>query len=100
MPIWVASLLGGLVQVAGMLVGRVLISLGIGYATFTGVDTTLTWVTTQFVSAMGGLPAAAVQMAGLLKVGVCVSMLLSAVAARLVLGGLTSGALTRMVLKG
>jgi hypothetical protein len=34
-----------------------------------------------------------------MKVGVCVSMLLSAVAARLVLAGLTSGALTKMVVK-
>lgn len=100
MPLWVAALVGGLVQVAGTLVGRVLVSLGIGYVTFTGVDASLTWASGQFVSAMGGLPAASVQIAGLLKVGTCVSMLLSAVAARLLLAGLTSGAITKFALKG
>lgn len=100
MPLWVAALVGGLVQVAGTLVGRVLLSLGIGYVTFTGVDTSLSWASSQFVTAMSGLPAATVQLAGLLKVGTCVSMLLSAVAARLLLGGLTSGALTKFALKG
>jgi hypothetical protein len=37
MPFWIATILGGLVQIAGHLVGRVLISLGLGYVTFTGV---------------------------------------------------------------
>lgn len=100
MPLWVAAILGGLVQAAGTIVGKVLLSLGIGYATFSGVDVLLTWVSGQFMDGMSGLPVATVQIAGLLKIGVCVSMLLSAVSTRLVLAGLTSGSLTRFVMKG
>ena len=99
MPLFLASLLGGLISVAGTLVGRVLISLGIGYVTFSGVDTAITWAKTQFLSGVGGLPADAVGIANTMKVGVCVSMLLAALTARLVLSGLTSGTITRMVQK-
>ena len=38
MPIIIAQLLGGLVAAAGSLVGRVLISLGFGFATYAGYD--------------------------------------------------------------
>ena len=96
---WYAALLGGLIQIAGTLVGQVLLSLGIGYVTYTGVDASLTWVKAEFLAGMAAGPAAAVQLAGLMKVGVCVSMLLSAVAARLVLMGLTSSTIKRMVIK-
>lgn len=99
MPLFLASLWGGLISVAGTLVGRVLISLGIGYVTFTGVDASLDWAKAEFLAGLSGAPAAAVGLAGVLKVGQCVSMLLSALTARLVLAGLTSGSITRMVVK-
>ena len=99
MPLWAAALLGALIQGAGSLVGQVLLSLGIGYVTYTGVNTSLAWAKTQFLAGMSGAPAAVAQLAGLMGVGVCVSMLLSAVTARLVLAGLTSGTLKRMVVK-
>ena len=99
MPLWVASIIGGLIEVAGTIVGKVLLSLGIGYATFTGVDTSLAWAKSEFLSGMSGLPADAIAVAGLLKVGVCVSMLLSAFTVRLTIMGLTGGTLQRMVVK-
>lgn len=99
MPLIIAALWGTLLQIAGTLVGKVLISLGIGYVTYTGVDTAVTWARDAFLAGMSGLPAAAVGMASTLKVGVCVSMLLSAVTARLVLKGLTGGSVKRMVTK-
>jgi Protein of unknown function (DUF2523) len=99
MPVIVAWILGGLVQVAGTLVGKVLLSLGIGYAVYNGVDTSLAWAKGQFVSQLGGIPAKALQMAALAKVGVCVSMLVSALSTRLLMQGMTSGALKRMVVK-
>ena len=99
MPLLLAALLGGLVQAAGTLVGRVLISLGIGYVAFTGVDASITWAKNQFLSGVSGLSADAIGLASTLKVGVCVSMLLSALTARLTLNGLTSGTIRKMVQK-
>lgn len=99
MPLFIAALWGALVPMLGTLVGRVLVSLGIGYVTYTGIDASLSWAKAQFLSSLAGAPAATVGLASAMKVGVCVSMLLSAVAARLVLAGLTSGALTKMVAK-
>ncbi len=100
MPIFIAALLGGFSAAMGTLVGRVLLSLGIGYVSFTGVDVAITWAKNQFLSGMSGLPADAIGIANTMKLGVCVSMLLAALTTRLVLSGLTSaGAITRMVQK-
>lgn len=99
MPLFVAALWGALLSMVGTLVGRVLVSLGIGYVTYTGIDSAITWSKSVFLSGMSGLPAAAVGIAGTMKIGVCVSMLLSALTARLVLAGLTSGSIKRMVQK-
>ena len=38
MPLFVAALIGGLVQVAGSIVGRVLIALSIGYVSYSGLS--------------------------------------------------------------
>lgn len=98
MPVFIAALLGGLVQAAGTLVGRILISLGITYVTFTGVHASIGWVTGYFLDQLQSLPPHVVQLAGTLKIGVCISILTSAVAARLLLSGLTaSGSITKMV---
>lgn len=101
MPLIIAALWGALLSMLGTLVGRVLISLGIGYLTFTGVDASLTWARTEFLGSLSGIPAAAVALAGTMKVGVCVSMLLSAVTARVTLMGMSAGgSITKMVTKG
>lgn len=99
MPIWVAALLGGLVQACGTLVGRVLVSLGIGYVTFTGLDTSLAWARDQAISAMGAVGGTAVGVMGVLQVGTCVSIVCSALAARMLLDGISSGVLSKMVVK-
>ena len=97
--LWIASLIGALIEVAGTMVGKILISLGIGYAVFTGVDTSLAFAKTQFTSGMSGLPAEAIAVAGLMKVGVCVSMLISALTARMTLAGLQGGTMRKFAMK-
>lgn len=100
MPLFIAALIGALVQAAGTLVGKVLISLCIGFVTFTGVDASIDWAKSEFLSGLSSIPTQAVALAGLMKVGVCVSMITSAFTAKLTLMGLASGSkLTRMVTK-
>lgn len=99
MPLFVAALIGGLIQAAGSMVGRVLLSLGIGYVTFSGVSVLLTALKAQAINNLSGLPAMAVQVLSLLKIDVCLNITFSALAARLILKGLTSDRVTRMVLK-
>ena len=99
MPVFLAALLGGLIQAAGSIVGRVLISLSIVYVTYTGVSALLGWIKGQVVAYLVGAPGTIVAIMGLLKVDVAVSIVFSALTARLVLQGLTSGKLTKMVVK-
>ena len=102
MPLFIAAFLGALSSVAGSLVGRVLISLGLGYATFTGINTLLAAAQGSVVSGLNGLPADAVVLLGRMRVGIALSMVFSAITMRLALNGLTSvagGSLTRMVQK-
>jgi len=99
MPIWVASLVGGLIEVAGTIVGKVLLSLGIGFTVFNGAEASLDFARDQFLAGVAGLPADAIAIAGIMKVGVCVSMLLSAFTPRLLLMGLTGGSIKRLAFK-
>lgn len=102
MPIFLASILGALSGAAGSLVGRVLVSLGLGYVTFSGINTLLDFAKNQLVGALTGLPADAVGLLTTMRVGVCISMVFSALLMRLALNGLTSvasGSVTRMVQK-
>jgi hypothetical protein len=99
MPLFLASLLGGLVGVAGSLVGRVLLGLGIGYVAYSGVQALVDALKAQVISTLQGAPAVVVTIMSILKVDVCLSILFSALAARLILKGLTSGVIKRMVVK-
>lgn len=97
MPFFVASLLGGLIQIAGTLVGRVMLSLGFSYVAFTGVDTSIEWARDFLVTKIGALPANAVAVASSMKLGVCISILTSALAARMLMQGLTSGTVRKWI---
>lgn len=99
MPLFLASLWGGLISVLGTVVGRVLLSLGIGYASFTAVDTSIAFAKAQFLTGLAGLPATALGIMAVLKIGTCVSMLTSALLMRLTLGGMAAGTIRRMVIK-
>jgi len=97
MPAFIAALLGGLLQLVGSFVGRVMISLGLSFATYTGVDTVLNLAKAQLLTGITGLPATAVAVASSMKLGVCISILTSALAARLLMAGLQSGTVKRWV---
>lgn len=99
MPAFVAALLGGLLELTKSIVGRVLVALGIGVATYSGLSVTLSFLKSQALSALAGAPAGLVSLLGFLGVGEAISIISSAYIARLALQGLTDGTLKRFVIQ-
>lgn len=100
MPALIGFIWTAFISVSGTLVAKVLLSLGIGYVTYSGVSASIDWARAAFLSGMGGLPAAAVGLASTMKIGVCVSMILSAVTARMVMRGMSAaGSIKTMQVK-
>jgi hypothetical protein len=88
-------LLGGLLSIIPSLVGKALISLGIGVVTYSGLSASLDWLKSSFITAASGLPPEVVGMLSLMKVGSCVSMIFSAMAIRMVILGMTGDTFKR-----
>jgi hypothetical protein len=88
-----------LINISTTLVGRVLLALGMGVATFTGMQTTLGYIGMQFVEKVRLLPPEVVGMLGVMKLGVCVSIITSAVAVKLLMNGLTGDTFKRWVMR-
>lgn len=99
MPVFVAALGGMLINLVGYLAGRVLVGLGIAVITYAGLSTSLNWMKTQALMSFSGMSAEAVQLAAYLKVGVSISIITSAITARLVIDGLSGDTFKRWVLK-
>jgi len=99
MPIWVAALIGGLIQACSSLVGRVLVAAGFIAVSYTGISTSLEWARVYTMTQFQGLPSIALQLAGLARVGETISIIASAYGARWLLQGLTGGTITRLVQK-
>jgi hypothetical protein len=91
MPAFIAALLGGLVNIAGQLAGRVLLALGFGAITYTGVSASLSFVKSQALSSLSGLPADLLGLMAFMKVGECISIISSAILVRMTLAGLSAG---------
>jgi len=99
MPIFLGALIGALISALGTLVGKILISLGIGYLVFSGVDTSIAWAKAYTISHISAAGGNVVLVAGALRVGSCISILTSALTTRLIINGLTSGTMRKMVVK-
>ena len=99
MPVFVAAIGGMLINLVGTLVGRVLVALGLSVITYTGVNATLEALKSQAVQSFSALPPEVFGMLGIMRVGQCISIITSAIAARLLLDGLTSDTFKRMVTK-
>lgn len=99
MPVFVAAIGGMLINLVGTLVGRVLVALGLSVITYTGVNATLEALKSQAVQSLTALPPEVFGMLGMMRVGQCISIITSAIAARLLLDGLTSDTFKRMVMK-
>lgn len=97
MPLIIAAIGGMLINLVGTLVGRVLIALGISVVTYSGFSATIDWMKSEAVGALFGLPADVVGMLSTMKVGVSISIVSSALLARLVLNGLTGDTVRKWV---
>lgn len=99
MPWLIAILLQGLLYLTKSFVGRALVALGIGAVTYTGISTTLGWLKSQALVAFQGMGADYVSLLSYMQVGVAISILFSAITARLLLNGLSSDTVKRWVIK-
>lgn len=99
MPWILAALLQGLLFLTRSFVGRVLVSLGLGVVTYAGMSTSLTFLKSQALGAIGGMGAEAIALMSYMKIGVCISIVTSAIAARMLVTGLQSDTVKRWVLK-
>lgn len=99
MPVFIAAIGGMLINLVGSIVGRVLVALGMAVVTYTGVNASLDALKVQAITSFQALPPEVFGMLSIMKVGVAISIVTSAIAARLLLDGLTSDTFKRFVLK-
>ena len=99
MPVFLAALGGVLLNITASLVGRVLLALGISVVTYTGIDTSLSWLKDQAIASTATLPAELLGLMAFLKIGECISIIASAVVMRQILNGVQGGTFKRWVTK-
>lgn len=99
MPALLLALGRLLIQIAGSMAGRVLLSLGIGVVTYRGIDTTMTWLKGRAVDSFLGLGPDVLGMLATLKVGEFINIVFSAMLARAVINGIQGGSFKRWVTK-
>lgn len=94
------SLLGGLLTIAGSMVGRILIALGMGYVSYTGFDLLVGWLLNQIKSDMGAMPTDVAAFLAYLWVDRAIAMVFSAYSAAIVVKLAGSTKITKLVTKG
>ncbi|WP_432727570.1 DUF2523 domain-containing protein [Variovorax sp. W6] len=92
MPWLIAALWTAFRAMLPSLTGQVLLALGIGIATTVGINVGIGAFKSQMLSAIQGLPAVSIQVLGLMKVGVCISMLFGALVSRMARKGMQAAA--------
>ncbi|MCY0852700.1 DUF2523 family protein [Cupriavidus sp. D39] len=97
-----AAIVAMLARAVVPLVGRVLVALGLGFASFTGIDLMLGALTKLFkdkLLAMGDLPWNIVGVLGVLQVPYCFNLIVTTLLIRATLNGLTGGSLRKIISK-
>lgn len=92
MPYFLGALLGGLADSMGSFVGRALIGLGLGFATYLGFDALVSSILSQIESLMTGFAGSSLAAwGGFFQIDKHVSMVLSAVSTKIMMLGLQDG---------
>ena len=95
-----AGLAGVLVWVASSILARVVVGLGLAVAYYYGLDVALQWAHDQFFVNMALLPPLVLQLAGVLKVGVCIKLLFTTLGIYVSLRGLNAAGFHRWITVG
>jgi Protein of unknown function (DUF2523) len=99
MPLFIAALIGGLVQAAGTLVGKVLMSLGFGYVIYSGIDTSIQWAVNAALGNLDGLPGIARDVTNALRVPQIISVFGTALTLRMTFNSMSGGSIRKLVQK-
>lgn len=62
---------------------RMLLAVGLGVVTYFGMSELISWVYTEIVGQLSGLPSHILQAAAMLKIGTAISIIFSAISIRL-----------------
>lgn len=98
MPWIISVLLGGLIQIVGSLVGRVIVALGFGFVEYVGVSALIDQIKLDaqgYINAVGASDLAA--WAGFFRIDVHLSIIISAVGVKVLLSALTGDKVRRLV---
>ncbi|PJI97929.1 uncharacterized protein DUF2523 [Acidovorax sp. 69] len=100
MPWIVSILLSGLLQIAGSLVGRVVIALGFGFVEYVGVSTLVDSVKAQATALISSFGASMLaDWAGFFRIDQHISIVISAIGAKVLLNALGGDKIRRLVQK-
>lgn len=99
MPALIAMLWGALLNILGTIVGRVLVSLGMTAVTVTGINAAMDYGKAQLTAAVSGLDPEVLGLLGALGAGNFVSIILSAIIARMTIKGITGNSFKKLVRK-
>lgn len=97
LAVFIPALLGGLAQIMGSLVGRVLLALGISYVTYKGASTSIDYVASYVRSALGSGPSVVTALLSFLWVDKAVSVTFASYVAAVSIKSI-GGAVTRTVI--
>ena len=98
MPLILSALLGGLLQIAGSMVGRVLLSLGFGFVEYAGISMLIDSVKQQATGLIGAVGASSLaEWAGFFRIDVHLSIILSAIGVKVLLNALGGDKVRRLV---
>ena len=98
MPL-LTALLGGLLTIAGSMVGRVLIALGMSYVTYSGFDLGINWLLNQIKTDMSSMPSEVVSFLAWCWVDKAIGMIFSAYSAAMVVRLAGGTSITKLVTK-
>jgi hypothetical protein len=100
MPALLWSLGGLLLNLTASVAGRALLALGMGYVTYKGFDTGVSWLLQQIKDNINGLPVEIIQFLAFLWVDKAIGMIFSAYTAASVIRMAGGTSITKLVTKG
>ena len=100
MPWLVSVFLGGLVEIAGSLLGRVLLGLGLGFVEYQGINMMIDSAMSSALSTIGGIGGSIIgDWAGFFLIDKHISVIISAIGVKVLLHGLGGASVKRLASK-